>query len=102
MLVTVSLKWCGRCVSSAKNHSLIRGRLPISFGFVSVPAGLAEGGLQMTRDGYEKLVRHVIAVQQKLGKQSKNHAVKSIVETQTGLTRRVTSAYTSAARKLIP
>ena len=40
-------------------------------------------------DGYEKFVGRVIAAQQRLAKQSKNHALRSIVETQAGLTRQV-------------
>jgi hypothetical protein len=50
---------------------------------------------------YEKLVGRVITAQQKLARQSRNDAVKSIVDTQVDVTRQVTSAYTSAARKLI-
>jgi hypothetical protein len=44
----------------------------------------------------------VIAVQEKLARQAEHDVVRSMVETQADLTRQVTSAYTSAARKLIP
>ena len=50
---------------------------------------------------HQRFVERVISVQQQLAKQSGNNAVKSIVDTQADLTRQVTSAYTSAARKLI-
>jgi hypothetical protein len=50
---------------------------------------------------YERFVGQVIAAQEKLAKQAENDVVKSMVEAQVDLTRQVTSAYTSAARKLI-
>jgi hypothetical protein len=65
---------------------------------------LVEAGRQASSrylDGYEKFVKHVIAAQQKLAKQSQNDAVKSIVDTQAELTRQVTSTYAPAARRLI-
>jgi hypothetical protein len=53
-------------------------------------------------DGYERFVGRVIRAQQKLAKQSSKNAVKVIVHTQADLTHQLTSASTSAARKLIP
>jgi hypothetical protein len=53
-------------------------------------------------DGYERFVGRVIRAQQKLAKQSSRDAVKVIVDTQAGLTRGLSSAYTSAARRLVP
>ena len=52
-------------------------------------------------DGYDRFVDRVISVQHKLAMQSRNDALRSIVDKQTDVTRQVTSAYTSAARKLI-
>ncbi len=49
---------------------------------------------------YDRILDHVISVQHKLAAQSKNDALRSIVDTQADLTRQVTSAY-STARKLI-
>lgn len=52
-------------------------------------------------DDYERLVERVITVQQRLAEQSNSDAVKSIVGAQGELTRRMASAYSSTARKLI-
>jgi hypothetical protein len=52
-------------------------------------------------DSYQLFVDRVISVQQKLAERSGSEAVRSIVTTQTDLARRVTSTYTSAARRLI-
>lgn len=64
-----------------------------------VEAGRRAGSRYL--DGYETFVARVISVQQELARQSGSGAVRSIVATQANLTRQVTSAYTSAARKLI-
>ena len=52
-------------------------------------------------DNYETLLERVISIQQKLAEQSRNDAISSLVTAQTNLTRQVSTAYTSAARKLI-
>jgi len=52
-------------------------------------------------DSYDKLVKNVTSVQQKLAEQSKNEIVRTVVATQVDLTRQVASAYTSAAREFI-
>jgi len=52
-------------------------------------------------NSYDKLVERVISVQSKLAERSKGDAMQSLVQTQVGLTRQVSSAYSSAARKLI-
>jgi len=64
-----------------------------------VEAGKRAGNLYL--DSYDKLVDGVISFQQKLAEQSKNDAVKSVIETQVDMTRQLASAYTSAARELI-
>lgn len=64
-----------------------------------VEAGKRAGNLYL--DSYDKFVESATSFQQKLGEQSKNDAVKSVVATQVDLTRQFASAYTSAARELI-
>ena len=64
-----------------------------------VEAGKRAGNLYL--DSYDSFVESATSFQQKLGEQSKNDAVKSVVGTQVDLTRQFASAYTSAARKMI-
>jgi hypothetical protein len=52
-------------------------------------------------DSYDAFVDRVISVQQKLAAQSRNEALKSIASTQADLARQMSTAYTTAARKLI-
>ena len=71
----------------------------IQFNERLVNAGKRAGGAHL--DSYERLVESVTKLQQKLADQSKNEAVRKAVATQVDLTRRLTSAYTSAARDFI-
>ncbi|MDQ6732060.1 MAG: hypothetical protein M3022_17675 [Actinomycetota bacterium] len=64
-----------------------------------VEAGKRAGNLYL--NSYDKFVESATSFQQKLGEQSKNDAVMSVVATQVELTRQFASAYTSAARRLI-
>ena len=64
-----------------------------------VEAGRRAGSRYL--DSYETFVERVITAQQKFAKQSGSDTVRSILEKQGDMTRQVTSAYTSAARKLI-
>jgi hypothetical protein len=64
-----------------------------------VEAGKRAGKLYLDR--YDELVEGVTSFQQKLAEQSQNDAVQSVVATHVGVTRQLSSAYTSAARELI-
>ncbi len=52
-------------------------------------------------DSYEKFIESATAYQQKVAESFPNETLQSLVTTQVGLTRKLTSAYTSAARELI-